>query len=144
MRKNLKPEDLGDLLDGSTIAVLGTHRKDGHTLLSPVWQEYRDGGFTVVTWADDVKSRHLKRDPMASVLVAEQKTPYRGIEIRGEATVSKPADIHDTVRRLAVRYLGEARGNAYADEFKGVDLEMIRLEPGTLRAWDFTDEPALA
>ncbi len=144
MRKNLKPEDLSDLLDGSTIAVLGTHMKNGHTLLSPVWQEYRDGGFTVVILADDVKSRHLKRDPMASVLVAEQKPPYRGIEVRGEATVSKPADALDTVRRLAVRYLGEARGNAYADAFAGVDLEMIRLEPGTLRAWDFKDEPALA
>ena len=144
MRKNLKPEDLGDLLDGPTIAVLGTHMKDGHTLLSPVWQEYRDGGFTVVTLADDVKSKRLKRDPMASVLVAEQKTPYRGIEVRGEATVSKAADILDAVRRLAVRYLGEARGSAYADAFEGVEPEMIRLEPATLRAWDFKDEPALA
>ena len=43
MRKSLKPEDLRDLLDGSTLAVLGTHMEDGHTLLSPVWHEYRDG-----------------------------------------------------------------------------------------------------
>ena len=142
--KNLKPEELGDLLDGSTLAVLATHMKDGQTLLSPVWQEFRDGGFTVAAFANDVKTRHLKRDPMASVLVAEQKTPYRGIEIRGEATVSRPADALDTVRRMAVRYLGEARGNAYADAYKGVDLEVIRLEPGTLRTWDYTDEPVLA
>ena len=143
MRKNLKPEDLRDLLDGSTLAVLGTHMKDGHTLLSPVWHEYRDGGFTVVILEDDVKSRHLKRNPMASVLVAEQRSPYRGIEIRGEATVSKPADILDTIRRVAVRYLGEERGNAYADTLEGVGLETIRLEPGTLRAWDFKDEESL-
>ncbi|MGH9459713.1 MAG: pyridoxamine 5'-phosphate oxidase family protein [Vicinamibacteria bacterium] len=143
MRKNLKPEDLHDLLDGSTLAVLGTHMKDGHTLLSPVWHEYRDGGFTVVILEDDVKSRHLKRNPMASVLVAEQASPYRGIEIRGEATVSKPADILDTSRRMAVRYLGEERGNTYADTLEGIGLEMIRLEPGTLRAWDFKDEESL-
>jgi PPOX class probable F420-dependent enzyme len=140
MRKNLKTEDLRDLLDGSTLAVLGTHMKDGHTLLSPVWHEYRDGGFTVVTLEDDVKLRHLKRNPMASVLVAEQRSPYRGIEIRGEATVSKPADILDTIRRIAVRYLGEERGNTYTDTLEGVGLEEIRLEPGTLRAWDFKDE----
>jgi len=144
MRKNLKPEELRDLLDGSTLAVLGTHMKDGHTLLSPVWHEYRDGGFTVVTLEDDVKSRHLKRNPMASVLVAEQRYPYRGIEIRGEATVSKPADILDTIRRVAVRYLGEERGKVYADTLEGVGLETIRLEPGTLRAWDFKDEESLA
>lgn len=144
MRKNLKPEDLGDLLDGSTVAVLATHMKNGHTLLSPVWQEFTDGGFTVITFANDVKTRHLKRNPAASVLVADSMPPYRGIEIRGEAKVSKPADALDTVRRLAIRYLGEERGNAYADAFKGVDLEMIRLEPGTLRTWDYKDEATLA
>ncbi|HEX9726006.1 MAG TPA: pyridoxamine 5'-phosphate oxidase family protein [Vicinamibacteria bacterium] len=143
MRKNLKPEDLRDLLEGSTLAVLGTHMKDGHTLLSPVWHEYRDGGFTVVILEDDVKSRHLKRNPMASVLVAEQSSPYRGIEIRGEATVSKPADLLDTIRRVAIRYLGEERGNAYVETLGGVGLEEIRLEPGTLRAWDFKDEELL-
>ena len=64
--KNLKPEELGDLLDGSTLAVLATHMKDGQTLLSPVWQEFRDGGFTVAAFANDVKTRHLKRDPDVS------------------------------------------------------------------------------
>jgi len=144
MRKNLKPEVLKDLLDGSTLAVLATHMKNGQTLLSPVWQEFRNGGFSVVILADDVKMRHLKRDPTASVLVAEQEPPYRGIEIRGEAKFSKPVDVLDTVRRLAVRYLGEARGNAYADAFEGVELAMIQLEPGNLRAWDYKDEATLA
>ena len=140
MRKNLKPEDLGDLLTGPTLAILGTRRKDGHTLLSPVWHEFRDGGFDVVIWADDVKSQHLKRDPRASLLVAEHTPPYRSIEIRAEAEISKPPDMMDAVRRMAIRYLGEERGPSYASEFEGVDLERIRLEPGTLRAWDFKDE----
>ncbi len=144
MRKNLKPEDLGDLLDGATVAVLATHMKNGQTLLSPVWQEFGDGGFTVITFANDVKTRHLERDPKASVLVADSMPPYRGIEIRGEAKLSQPPDALDTVRRLAIRYLGEARGNEYAEAFKGVELEMIRLEPGTLRAWDYADEHTLA
>jgi PPOX class probable F420-dependent enzyme len=139
MRRNLKPEELDGLLDGPTVAVLGTQMKDGHTMLSPVWHEYNDGGFTIVTWANDVKSKHLKPDPKASVLVAEHTPPFRGIEVRGEATIQKPDDILDTVRRIAVRFLGEVGGNAYAEASAGVDLEVIRLEPRTLRAWDFKD-----
>ena len=140
MRKNLKPEELRDLLEGSTVAVLATHMKNGQTLLSPVWHEFTHGGFTVITFAEDVKTKHLKRNPMASVLVAESKPPYQGIEIRGEAKVSRPSDAHETVRRLAIRYLGEAAGNEYADAFAGIELAMIRLEPGTLRTWDYRDE----
>src|SRR5207237_341634 len=46
------------------------------------------------------------------------------------------------LRRIAVRYLGERAGNAYADKaaWEGV---VLRLEPGELRAWDFADEYAL-
>ena len=143
MRKNLKSEELDELLTGSTVAILATHMQNGHSLLSPVWHEFRDGGFTVMTFAKDVKTRHLDHNPMASVVVADSQPPYRGIEIRGEAKVSHPTDDLDILRRLAIRYLGEARGNDYADGMKEIDFAMIRLEPGTLRTWDYSDEEML-
>ena len=62
MRKNLKSEELDELLTGSTVAILATHMQNGHSLLSPVWHEFRDGGFTVMTFAKDVKTRHLDRN----------------------------------------------------------------------------------
>ncbi len=80
---------------------------------------------------------------MASVVVADSQPPYRGIEVRGEAKVSHPTDGLDVLRRLAIRYLGEARGNDYADAMKEIDFAMIRLEPGTLRTWDYSDEETL-
>jgi pyridoxamine 5'-phosphate oxidase-like protein len=61
VRKHLAPEDLGDLLERPLVAVLATFRADGRVLLSPVWHRWRDGGFDVVTGADDVKVRHLRR-----------------------------------------------------------------------------------
>jgi hypothetical protein len=42
------------------------------------------------------------------------------------------------VRHIAVRYLGDDQGGAYAD--RGYDDTLIRLEPGHLRAWDFADD----
>jgi PPOX class probable F420-dependent enzyme len=137
VRRNLRVEDLGDLLERPLVAVLATYRRDGSVLLSPVWHEWRAGGFDVVTSGDDVKARHLRRDPRASIVVYEHVPPYRGVELRCEARLV-PERAHATARRLAVRYLGEAEGAAYAESAR--DDTLIRLEPGELRAWDFADE----
>jgi PPOX class probable F420-dependent enzyme len=134
MRKHLGPGDLGDLLDRPLVAVLATYRRDGSVLLSPVWHEWRDGGFNVVTGGNDVKVRQLRRDSRASIVVYEHEEPYRGIEVRGEVRLEAAGE---AVRRIATRYLGETAGAEYA-ETAGDDT-LIRLEPGRLRAWDFAD-----
>jgi len=135
MRKNLDPSDLGDLLELPLVAVLATHRADGGVLLSPVWHRWRDGGFDVVTSAEDVKVRHLRRDPRASIVVYEHVRPYRGIELRTEARLVP--GVADAVGPIAIRYLGPEEGRAYAES--APDDMLIRLEPGTIRAWDFDD-----
>jgi PPOX class probable F420-dependent enzyme len=130
-------DDLGDLTDLSLLAVLATYRHDGTVLLSPVWHEWREGGFDVVTGSRDVKAAQLRRDPRASIVVCEHSPPYRGVEVRCRARLVT-AGAGDAVRRIASRYLGREAGAAYADT-AGDDL-IIRLEPGDLRAWDFADE----
>jgi PPOX class probable F420-dependent enzyme len=140
MRRGLAVADLGDLTERPLLAVLATHRRDGTVLLSPVWHEWRDGGFGVVTGGRDVKAVHLRRDPRASIVVCEHSPPYRGMEIRCAARLVT-AGAGAAVLRIASRYLGPEAGAAYA-ETAGDDL-LIRLEPGELRAWDFAgDFPA--
>jgi PPOX class probable F420-dependent enzyme len=135
VRKGLGPEDLDGLLERPLVAVLATYRANGDVLLSPVWHRWRDGGFDVITSGNDVKARHLRRDPRASILVFEHEPPYRGIEVSGRASLGA-ADL-DVVRAMAIRYLGEAEGQAYAAG--AGDDTLVRLEPGRLRAWDFAD-----
>ena len=89
-----------------------------------------------MTRGDDVKVRHLRGDPRTSIVVFEHDPPYRGIEVQGRAVFGS-ADAA-VVRDIAIRYLGEEEGGAYADH--GYDDTLIRLEPGRLRAWDFADE----
>lgn len=139
MRKNLSAEDLGDLLERPILAILATHRKDGRILLSPVWHEWTNGEFVLTTWANDIKSRNLKKDPRATVVVAENEPPYRSIEIAGDATVEALPDHMPMMHRLAVRYVGGEDGPAYAETFRDVQIELIRLAPGVIRAWDFDD-----
>lgn len=136
MRRDLTIDELDDLLDLPLLAVLATYRRDGSVLLSPVWHEWHDGGFSVVTGGNGVKGRHLRRDPRASIVVADPQPPYRGIELRAEARLL-PADL-ETIRRIARRYLGEAGSETYANG--ATDDTVVRLEPGRLRTWDFADD----
>lgn len=135
MHKDLRPEELGDLLEQPLVAVLATYRRDGTVLLSPVWHRWRDAGFDVVTNRGGIKERHLRHDPRASIVVYEQEPPYRGIQVSGDARLESSGD---AFREIAIRYLGEEAGTAYAAAV--MDETLIRLEPGRVRAWDFSDQ----
>jgi PPOX class probable F420-dependent enzyme len=137
VRKHLAIEDLGDLVERPLLAVLATHRRDGSVLLSPVWHEWRDGGFQVVTRSSDGKAKHLRRDPRANIVVCEHAPPYRGVELRAEARLITTG-VEEATRRIASRYLGTEAGAEYAES--GGDDLLVRLEPGVLRAWDFADD----
>jgi PPOX class probable F420-dependent enzyme len=139
MRKHLSMDELGDLVELPLLAVLATYRRDGSVLLSPVWHEWRDGGFNVVTRSVDGKAKHLGRDPRANLVLCEHVLPYRGVEVRTTARLVTTG-VEDATRRIASRYLGAAAGAAYAE--RAEDDVIVRLEPGELRAWDFSDEPA--
>lgn len=138
MRTNLTVEDLHGFLDEPHVAVLATVRRDGSVLLSPVWHEWKEGGFNLWVGVDDVKVRHLRRDPRATVVVAESEPPLRGVEVRGEARFVEEA-VFETAVGIAARYLGQERGRAYVETIGGDDV-IVRVEPGDLRIWDFSDE----
>ena len=89
VRTNLTVGDLGDLLDKPLVAVLATLRTDGTVLLSPVYHEWRDGGFNIWVEQQNVKARHLRRDPRATILVAESDPPLRAVEVRGRRALSR-------------------------------------------------------
>ena len=136
MRNRLTIDDLGDLFDLPLLATLATYDASGLALLSPVWFEWWDGGVNIAIGADDVKARHLRRDPRASVVIAEAVAPMRGLEIRGSAQLVMGDEAAN--RRIASRYLSaDAVPGFLASIGPGV---MVRLKPGELRAWDFADE----
>jgi PPOX class probable F420-dependent enzyme len=137
MRRDIPLADLADFLALPIVAVLATYRRDGGVLLSPVWHQWRDGGFDVLCSPGDIKVRHLRRDPRASILVYGNDLPYCGVELRTTAQLSD-IDRAEFVRDMSVRYLGKEAGEAYAES--SADSILVRLEPGDVRTWDFADE----
>jgi PPOX class probable F420-dependent enzyme len=145
VRNGLSVEELGDFLEQQFNATLATYRRDGSVLLSPVWHEWRDGGFSIFTGDNDVKLRHIEHRPQASVVVSDNLPPLRGIEVSGSPTIMRdPEFARETFQRITFRYLGPELGGAYVDRSGTSNLVVIRLVPGTLRAWDFVDDEILS
>jgi PPOX class probable F420-dependent enzyme len=138
MRTGLTAADLPGLLEEPVIGVLATRRPDDSILLSPVWWEWRDGGFSIwVESEEDRKIRHLRRDPRTTFVVANDTWPYTGLEIRGEARITQD-DFFGVLRRTAERFLGpEAAERMATTSALGL---VIRVEPGIVRGWSYDDE----
>jgi hypothetical protein len=138
VRRNLRPEDLGDLLDRPLNAVLGIHRLDGSILLTPVWHLFKDGSFYFQIPGGDRKIAMLEHDPRCSLLVAENEHPYRGIEVNGEGRMSTD-DYAEFGPEIVRRYIEAHDPGATTADYLLEGGVVVRIEPKAIRAWDYAD-----
>ena len=139
MRTELGVDDVRDMLEEPLIAVLATRRRDDSIMLSPVWFEWREGGMNIwVPTESGGKVAHIRRDPRVSVVVSTSVWPYRGLELRGLASVSTDPDVfYGAVHRTAVRYEGIEEADRMVRTMPpGATL---RNEPGVVRAGDYAE-----
>ena len=115
--------------------MLATTRNDGSPYPSPVWFRWTGEAFEVVIAPSDVKVRHLERDPRCSLLVFEAVPPFRGVEVRGDATLTH-GDVTEIRRSIAGRYLGPAGGERFAAARRSKPGVLLRLRPVEPRVWD--------
>ena len=125
------------LVEAPSPAVLTTYRKDGSALVSPVWFRWHDRAFEVVIAADDLKLRHLSRDPRCILVVFEAVRPFRGVEVRGAAELVE-CDVGPARAAIAGRYLGSADGARFAAERSSTPGVLLRLVPDSPRVWDLS------
>jgi PPOX class probable F420-dependent enzyme len=128
---------MSSLLEAPSAAVLTTYRKDGTALVSPVWFRWNDGAFEVVIARENVKLRHLARDPRCVLVVFEAVRPFRGVEARGVAELVE-CDVGPVRASIAGRYLGADAGVRFADSRSSVPGVLLRLAPEVPRVWDLS------
>ena len=80
----------------------------------------------------------MRRDPRATILVAESDPPLHAVEIRGRARFIEEG-VPETALRIATRYLGPEDGAADVEALCGTDV-IVRIEPGDIRVWDYADK----
>ncbi len=127
--------EMQSLLDAPSPAVLTLYREDGEALVSPVWFRVLDGALEVVVAITDRKLAHLRRDPRCVLLVFETVPPFRGVQVRGVASLTPDAGAR-TRLAIASRYLGVERGRRYADVDRRPPGIVVGLPLRDARAWD--------
>ena len=118
------------------VGVIAVERPDRAPLSVPIWYGYEPGG-EVVLWTESGSLKHkLIRDAgRFAITVQDEQPPYRYVTAEGDVTsIDEATDAE--VRRIAIRYLGEAEGNKFTDESLSPSSIVIRMQP---KRWLSTD-----
>ena len=108
----LDNDDLVELLDRPSPAVLTTYRADGSAVASPVWYRRSADSLEVVIADGDVELRHLARRPECALLIFEVTAPYRAVRVESPPILDH-VGVTDARRSILRRYLGTDRGDTF-------------------------------
>ena len=109
-------------LDEPHYAVVGTLNRDGSIQQTVVWFLLDGDDLRFSLSAASVKAANLRRNPMITLTV-EDGTRY--LTLSGTAMV-EPAD-QDLRRRLAIRYLGVEKAEAWLQRSPNVERASVRI-----------------
>ena len=87
------------------------------------------------TGAESVKGRTIARDPRIALCVDDERPPYSFVVIEGIAEVSD--DVEATLpwaTRIAARYMGEDKAEAFGRRNAGPGELLVRLRPTRITA----------
>ena len=122
------------------VGVIAVEREDRAPLSVPIWYGYEAGG-DVLLWTEEgsVKEKLIRKAGRFSITAQDEAPPYRYATAEGSVTSIDRAD-DATVRAIAIRYLGVADGNAFADANFTDTSVIIRMRPQRWLTTDYSKE----
>lgn len=127
-------DDLRSMLQAPAPAVLQTYRKDGTAKLSPVWFRHSGGFFEVVIADEDVKLKHLRRDPRVTLIIFENTAPFRGVQVSGDAEITREG-LDEVRRSITSRYLDDELSRRFTEKRRG-NGAIMRIASTEAKTWD--------
>jgi PPOX class probable F420-dependent enzyme len=123
------PDSHRDLLN-APVAVLGTIGSSGRPQLSGTW--FIADGDTVKMSLNTTrqKVKNLQANPKASVLIFDEKSPYRYLELRGDVEIT-PDDDYAFADQVGAKYNADLRTR----DKPGDTRVVISLQPKRVVAW---------
>lgn len=120
------------------VGVIGINDPGAGPLTVPIWYDYTPGGDVwVITGRDSRKGKLMTEGTRVSLAAQTEDAPYVYVSVEGPVTSIEPTDA-DTLLAMAVRYLGEEQGHAYA---AGSPLEgqvTVKITPERWLAVDYS------
>ncbi len=119
------------LLHGTRTGKLATVRKDGRPHIIPIWFVL-DSDDTIIftTGESSVKAANMRRDARASLCVDDENPPYAYITVEGTASWSSDQnEMLHWATRIATRYMGEDRAEAYGKRNATPGEMLVKIKP---------------
>ena len=100
------------------VGIISIPRATKGPLTVPIWYDYQPGGEVwVITDTDSIKAKLLTKASRISLCAQTETAPYQYVSVEGPFT-TRPST-QEELLAMAVRYLGEERGQAYAENSAG-------------------------
>jgi PPOX class probable F420-dependent enzyme len=123
------PDSHRDLLNAQ-IAVLGTIGASGRPQLSGVWFLTEDDAIKFSLNTTRQKVKNLQANPKASVLIFDEKSPYRYLEVRGDAEVTPDPD-YEFADKVGAKYGADLRTRDQPGDLRVV----VTIRPARVVTW---------
>lgn len=130
MRAMTADEVRAFLLERPRTAKLATVRADGRPHIAPVWFDLDGELLVFTTWHTTVKAANLRRDGRVSLCVDDEAPPFAFVIVEGVATLSDDlAELRHWATRIAGRYMGAARAEAFGQRNGVLGELLVRVQP---------------
>jgi PPOX class probable F420-dependent enzyme len=127
---SMTDEYMEEFLRRPLVAVISTVDAFNNPRSAPIWFHWEDGAAYMFTGRATLKWRNIQRNPSASLCVDWRDPPYESVIMNGQVEeVARP--VFDLVLSMALRYYGEKKGRAFAEEYRDNpdDVAVFRLLP---------------
>ncbi|MCS5583637.1 MAG: pyridoxamine 5-phosphate oxidase [Pseudomonadales bacterium] len=100
------------------VGIISIPRATKGPLTVPIWYDYQPGGEVwVITDTGSIKGKLLTKASRISLCAQTETAPYQYVSVEGPFT-TRPST-QEELLAMAVRYLGEEQGQAYAENSAG-------------------------
>jgi nitroimidazol reductase NimA-like FMN-containing flavoprotein (pyridoxamine 5'-phosphate oxidase superfamily) len=133
MTKSERENFLSDL----HVGIFSISRDGRAPLTAPIWYSYQPGANILVGMGrNSRKGKLLRKGGWVCLCVQDEAPPYKYVSVEGVVVKIESTDTDRDTRPMAIRYLGEAMGNQYADQSNDEGSIQVEIEP---RVWLTTD-----
>ncbi|NDJ90854.1 pyridoxamine 5'-phosphate oxidase family protein [Mycolicibacter kumamotonensis] len=142
MPKPFTEAERQQFLADTHVGVLSVDATDGRPPASvPIWYDYTPGGdIRVNTGAGSRKAKLIERAGAVTLVVQREELPYQYVVVEGTVVQAATPAPREPREAIAVRYLGEEGGRAFAAKMDGASSVLFTIRPDRWLTADYSGE----
>lgn len=122
------PEELVDLLTGSTLGHVAVVTPRGVLTSHVMWVDHEDGRVLTSSRVGSAKGKALRADPRVAISVVDRANPWRWVSISGRVVEIRPDTGLAFIDRMSHRYTGRDY------MMRDMEREVFAIEPERVRS----------